>query len=287
MSDSGTDAGDAQRRDDLAAWTRAMLAERLETRLGEQLRPQGKRPRDGAGWVDVSAHDLTAACPSRWSVPFDDFVPSVTTASGALGRLALRERRDGEPVGEAVARVAETLGDADPAAAWFASWYDQELDRAGRAALRSGATTWAVGALASVRGRSLSWSTARERHCVADRAIRLSSTWDASTGGARPEVLVVVTPRSPSEPATALVAGFNALVNGLVRGRMPARVRIASAATASSTSFPVTEELLEPVVDRVVELVGWRVDRDAAPTVPGRWCRNCHLLDVCPVATPG
>ena len=94
--------------------------------------------------------------------------------------------------------------------------------------------------------------------------------------------LVVVTPTL--QHVVPGLAGFNALVDGLVRRRVPDRVRVASAATASSAAFPVSMDLLEPVIDRVVELVGWRVDSDSAPTVPGRWCADCHLLGICPAA---
>ena len=271
-------------RDDLAARARSLLHERLDARLGERLRRDGPRPRDGAGWVDVSAHDLELRCPARWSVPFDDFVLSVRTAAGAVGRLALRERREGEPVGVAVARVAAGLADADPSVAWLASWYGQELDRSGQAALRAAATTWAHGALAAVGGRSLIWATTRQPYDVDGRAVRLKTSWDASSSGARPEVLVVISTRPPADPAAARLAGFNALVDGLLRSRVPDRVRVASAATASTTAFPVSMDLLEPVIDRVVELVGWRVDSDSSPTVPGRWCADCHLLGICPAA---
>lgn len=268
----------------LAAEAGALLSGRLDELLGEQLRRSGPRPRDGAGWVDISAHDLSTVCPSRWSVPFDDFVLSVPTVAGAFGRLVLRERRDGEPVGVAVDRVAAALGDADRESAWFAEWYDQELDRAGRAAVRAATTTWATGALAAVGGRALQWSTRRHNYDVPGRTIRLRTSWDAATSGARPEVLVVLSGRAPSDPALELVAGFNALVDGLFRRQVPVRVRIGSASTASSVAVPVTDRLLESSVDAVVRLVRWRVDRDSAPTVPGRWCLDCHLLDVCPDA---
>ncbi len=268
----------------LASAAGARLSDRLDELLGDRLRREQSRPRDGAGWVDVSAHDLSTVCPSRWSVPFDDFVPSAVTVAGAFGRLVLRERRDGEPVAVATDRVAEALGDADRESAWFAEWYDQELDRAGRAAVRAATTTWATGALAAVGGRQLQWSTRRHSYDVPGRTVRLRTSWDAATAGARPEVLVVLLGRAPSDPALELVAGFNALVDGLFRRQVPDRIRVGSASTASSTAVPVTGRLLETSVDAVVQLVRWRVDRDSAPTVPGRWCRDCHLLDVCPDA---
>jgi hypothetical protein len=280
--------GDRELDDDarleLAAAARDDLIARLDELLGERLRLERKRPRDGTGWVDVSSHDLAAVCPARWSVPFDDFVPSAATVAGAIGRVALRERRDDEPVGAAVARILSSVDELDRDAAWFADWYEQELDRAGRAAVRAAATTWATGALAVARGRRLSWATRRQLVDVPQRTIRLRGGWDASDRVARPDVLLVMSGRAPSDPALRLVAGFNALVDALLRRRVPLRVRVGSAATASSVAFPVTSELLRRAVDRVVALVGWRVDADSAPTVPGRWCRGCHLLDVCPDA---
>ncbi len=276
-------------RAELAAAARDDLVRRLDDLLGERLRLEQKRPRDGAGWVDVSGHDLAAVCPSRWSVAFDDFVVTAPTVAGAVGRAALRERRDGESAGAAVDRVLRSVDDLDRDAAWFAYWYEQELDRSGRAAVRAAATTWAAGALAAVGGRPLSWATRRQLFDVPERMVRLRAGWDAADGVARPDVLVVMSGRAPTDPALELLAGFNALVDGLLRRQVPLRVRVGSAATASTVAFPVTADLLARTVERVVQLVAWRVDADSAPTVPGRWCRDCHLLDVCPDAagSPG
>ena len=279
-----TDVGRAE----LAATARDDLVRRLDDLLGERLRLEQKRPRDGAGWVDVSGHDLAAVCPSQWSVAFDDFVPSASTAAGAIGRLALRDRRDGEPIAAAIERLLAAVNELDPHTAWFADWYEQELDRSGRAAVRAAATTWAIGALAAVRGKPLSWVSRRQPYDVPDRMIRLRPNCDATTAGSRPDVLLVMSGRAPTDPALELVAGFNALVDGLFRRQVPLRVRVGSAATASTVAFPVTADLLARTVERVVQLVAWRVDADSAPTVPGRWCRDCHLLDVCPAApSPG
>lgn len=263
---------------------RTHLQERLDDLLGERLRQTAKRPRDGAGWVDVSAHDLDARCPARWSVKVDDFVMSAPTVAGAVGRLALRGRGPTESVGAAVTRVLAGLGDADRDGAWFADWYCGELDRSGRAAVATAATTWATGALAAVGGRELSWVTRRTAYDVPGRTVRLKANWDASDHAARPEVLVVMSRRAPSDPMLALVAGFDALVDGVLRRQVPDRVRIGSAATGSTTRFPVTWDLVEAAVDRVVELVAWRVAPDAAPTNPGRWCADCHLSEICPDA---
>lgn len=275
-------------RVELAEHAKAVLVERLDEHLGDRLRSEGKRPRDGAGWIDVSAHDLGAPCGARWSVPADDFVPSASTVAGAIGRLVLRERHDAEPVGAAVARVLASLDDVDRDATWFADWYTDELDRAGRAAVIAAATTWATGALAAVEGRPLVWSTRRQTWNVPGRAVRLRATWDAADRIARPDVLVVMSARAPSDPVSALVAGFNALVDGVLRRQVPLRVRIGSASTASTTAFTVGRELIDRAIVRVVELVAWRASPSTAPTSPGWWCRDCHLLEICPdAAGPG
>ena len=152
----------------------------------------------------------------------------------------------------------------------------------GRAAVRAAATTWAVGALGATRGAALKWSTARMRHEVVGRMIQLRTTWDAATRGAHPDALLVMSARAPDDPVLELQAGFNALVDALIRKQAPLRVRVGSASTAGTVKFAVTSELLERTIDRVVQLVVWHVDRSAAPTVPGRWCADCHILDVCP-----
>jgi hypothetical protein len=265
----------------LAADARAELVGRLDALLGDRLRLTERRPRDGAGWVDVSAHDLAAGCPARWSVPIDDFVMTASTVAGAVGRLALRERHPEEPPGVAVDRVLRSLDDADRDAAWFADWYEAELDRGGRLAVRSAATTWAVGALAAVGGRRLSWSTRREAFDVPERMVRLRANWDAADRTARPDVLVVMSGRPPSDPAHRLLAAFDALVVGMHRRRMPERVRIGSASTASTVAVPIDAQALTDAIDRIVELVGWRVEPDTAPTAPSSRCADCHLLESC------
>ncbi|MBS1836908.1 MAG: hypothetical protein JST64_04355 [Actinobacteria bacterium] len=247
-------------RASLAARAGHDLLARLDDVLGDRLRRAAKRPRDGAGWVDVSGHDLSVPRADDRSTPTDDFVMSTATVAGAVGRFALRERADGEPVGVAVARVLGALSDADQDAAWFADWCTEELDRSGRAAVAAAATTWATGALGAVGGRRLVWSTRRESYDVPGRAVRLRTSWDAADHAARPEVLVVMSARAPSDPAAALVAGFNALVDGMHRRQVPARVRIGSASTASTTAFPITWELLDATIDRVVEVVRCRVE---------------------------
>lgn len=269
----------------LATRSREELRDALDALLGERLRLTEKRPRDGAGWVDVSAHDLATTCPARWSVPADDFVTTAATVAGSVGRLALRDRNEREPVPEAVRRILAGLEDVDPDAAWFAPWYLDELDRSARAAIRAAATTWALSALAAVDGRTLTWATRRQPADVAERMIRLRTSWDASSGGARPDVLLVMTTRSLHDPVVELLAGFNALADGLLRRVVPARVRVGSAAEGTTVAVSVTEGLLRGAVDRVVELVGWRIDPDSAQTRPGPWCAHCHLLEICPDAS--
>jgi hypothetical protein len=261
---------------------RAALTEGLDRALGEDFRLSERRPRDGAGWIDVAAYDLSTPCPARWSVPGrDDFVLSTRTVAAAVGRLALRDRQDAEAPADAVARVLEQLDGG----AFYAEWYEHDLDRAGRAALRAAATTWSIGALASVGGRPLAWAPQRQSVDVDGRMVRLRANWDASDGRARPDVLVVVSTR-PQDPARGrLLAGFNALVDGLLRRQLPDRVRLGSAATASTTAVPVTPDLVIAAVDRVVELVAWRAGDRPPPVVVGPWCADCHLLESCDEGT--
>ena len=61
----------------------------------------------------------------------------------------------------------------------------------------------------------------------------------------------------------------------------PVRVTVASPATGVRQPFEVGPELLELATDRVVELVSHRAAPEAAPPVPGRGCRHCHLLEEC------
>ena len=267
-------------RRELAGRAAARLGEALDLALGDTFRATAKRPRDGAGWFDVSGHDLAAPCPARWSVAGDDFVLSTRTVAGALGRLALRERHPDEPPGAAVDRVAGDLFAAE-ADAFYIDWFEG-LDRAGRAAVRAAATTWAVGALAAVGGRELRWQTTRRTCNVADRAVRLRGGCDALDRVARPEVLVVITGRALGADAVRVRAGFEALVDGMPRRQTVDRVRMGSAASAVTRAFPVTEELLDAAIGRVAELAAYRAVPDSAPAVPGRWCDDCPQLEVCP-----
>jgi hypothetical protein len=270
-------------RQDLATRARSRLGTALDDLLGDRLRLTEKRPRDGAGWVDVSGHDLSEPCPARWSVPVDDFAETTRTVAGAVGRLALRERTEDEAPGAVVDRVLADLVEVDPDA-FYLDWY-LGLDRSAQAAVRAASTTWAVGALRAVGGRRLVWSPRRQPADVEGRTIRLRGTWDASDRRAKPDVLVVMSGRAPADDALPALAGFNALVDGLLRREVVERVRIGSAATATTVAVPVTEDLLGLAIDRVVELVRHRVEPDAAPAVPGAWCRHCPQLDVCPEGT--
>ncbi|MFZ4519115.1 MAG: hypothetical protein ACOYOP_12050 [Microthrixaceae bacterium] len=279
---TGAPADDEARRE-LARWATVRLDEALELTMGDAGRATGSRPRDGSGWFDVSGHDLTTPCPARWSVGGDDFVMTARTVAGALGRLALRERREGEPPGVAVDRVAGDLFAVEPDA-FYLDWYEG-LDRSGRAAVQAAATTWAVGALAAVRGRSLRWQPVRRSWNVPGRAMRLRGGCDALDRVARPEVLVAITNRALADPSLEVRAGFEALVDGVSRRQMVDRVRMGSAAAAGTRAYPVTEQLLEAAVVRVAELAAYRAVPAAAPTVPGQWCRDCPQLEICPEGT--
>lgn len=284
MSTGADWSGDPAARSELAHWAITELADRLEAEIGRRRRPSTGTTPGRPDRIDVSAHDLAAPCAAERSVPVDDFAMSASTVAGALGRLALRERADGEPVATAVARVLAGLGYSDPGEAWFARWCTDELDRSGRAAVAAAAVRWATGTLCTVRGRSLVWAARREVYDTAGGTVRLHGNWDASDRSARPEVLLVMSGRVPGDPLAGSVAGFNALVAGALRQRMPVRVRIGSAATSTTTAYRVDREMLADTIGRVVEVVGWRIEPADAPTNPGRWCGECHLLDVCPDA---
>ena len=267
-------------RREVAGRARARLGAALHDLLGDRLRDTGPRPRAGGDRIDVSGHDLLEPCPARWSVPVDDFAPTTRTVAGAVGRLALRERARGEPPGAAVERVLRSLAEVDPDAVYL-DWY-HGLDRAGRAAVRAAATTWAVGALRAVGGRPLVWVPRRQAVDLEGRRIRLKGSWDACDRRVRPDVLVVMTGRPLTDDALPMLAGFTALVDGLLRGEVVHRVRMGSAAVATTVAFAVDADLLDAAIDRVLELVGHRLRSDAAPTVPGPWCRHCPQLEACP-----
>lgn len=278
VSRSPASAPSADRRE-VASRARARLGAALHDLFGDGLRATGQRARAGGGRIDLSGHDVLEPCPARGSVPVDDFAITTRTVAAAVGRLALRERAGGEPPGAAVARVLGSLADLDPDA-FYPDWY-HGLDRAGQAAVRAAATTWAVGALRAVGGRDLVWVLRRPAVDLEGSRIRLRGTQDACDRRVRPDVLVVMTGRPLTDDGLPMLAGFTALVDGLLRGEVVHRVRMGSAAEAATVAFRVDSDLVDTAIDRVVELVGHRLRPDDAPTVLGPWCRHCPQLEAC------
>jgi hypothetical protein len=274
---------DLQARRDWAVAARDLLAAGLDRVLGDGFRKDVPRPRDGAGWIDVTSYDLTGPCPARWAHPGreDDYLDSAANAARRLGRLTLRARRPGRPVADT---VHEVLSDTDALDGHLRDWFEG-LDRAGRATVAAAAGTWAVGALGAVRGRDdLQWATQNQPVDVPGRTVRLRANWDAIAGRrSRPAAALVMSGAVPDPARDDLVAGFTALVVGLGPGVVPERVRFGSAAAGTARAVVIAPDLLTAAVDRVLELVDLRARPDDAPERPGRWCGSCHLLESCSV----
>lgn len=269
---------DRSARAELAAAAVRRLGEALDGALGDRL-ARGDGERIAADdWVRIGAFDLGERCLARWSGPEDEpYRDSTRTVARRIGRRALADRRSGEPVSVAVDRV---LADEELWSAGLWEWW-RGLDRAGRAAVRAAAGTWAVGALTAVGGRDLRWATQSMPADVPGRRLRLSANWDAGHGSVvDPTTLVVVTPAPPG-PLDRYRAGFAALVAALGQRRVPVRVRHASPTTGAHRAQAVTAELLELAVDRVVDLAVAAAAPADAPLSAGPWCRRCHLLDAC------
>ena len=252
----------------------------LADALGDRLHRDGSKPTERQHRVVVTAYDLGAPCPARWAHPgTGEFMDSAANSARRLGRLALRSWRPPTPLNATVDGVLADTADWDTG---LRTWFEG-LDRSGRAAVASATTTWAVGALGAVGDRQdLTWSRANETVDVSGRAVRLVGSWDAFSGTRRrPVTVLVMSNAAPSRPADALTAAFQALVAGWGPRTVPERVRIGSAAAGTTRAVPITAGRLSAVVDRIVELVSWRVAPELAPAVPGRGCGHCHLLESC------
>jgi hypothetical protein len=259
----------------------------LAERGVEELRRVGKRPPGGRDWMVLTAYDLGAPCPARAVAPrTDEYVESAPNAARRLGRLVLRRWRPGLVIGEVVDAV---LADRDGWQPGLRAWFEG-LDRSGRAAVIASTTTWAVGALTVVKGRSgrpddqLTWAERNDVVEVPGWSLRLKSTWDAVLGSRRDPVALLVLGRRSRRDGDLLAAGFEALACGVAPGVVPARVSFAHPGAGSPRSVPVTASALHATVDRIAELTAYRLDPDGAPTAPGRWCRHCHLVEACPDA---
>ena len=255
------------------------LIDGLDAALGDALRRERGAPKD-ARRVVVSAYDLGTECPARWAhPPQDDYAESAANAARRLGRLALRRWQPGTDL---PAVVTQVLSDTEDWPSGLRSWFE-ELDRAGRATVSAAASTWAVGALGAVDGRTgLQWVRQNETVDVAGRAVRLRGSWDAFSGTrSRPTTLLVLSGGLPGADRDRLAAGYAALVAGLGPRVVPERVRIGSAASGDTRAVTISPGVLERAVDRVVELVAHAAAPDLAPEVPGRWCSWCHLAESC------
>lgn len=276
----GSEEPDRTTRIGWATDARERLREALDGALGDRLVREAQESLGWDDWVKVRGYDLGERCLARWAGPdADDYSDNVRTTAKRFALGALAERRPGESPAVALDRALEDH-ELWPSGLWT---FWQGLDRAGRAAVRAAAVSWAVGALTSIRGRGVTWvrpsSPAYIR--VDGRRIQLHANWDATHGGvAYPTTLVIVTDASPG-PLDRYRAGFAALVAALGRRCVPVRVRHASPTTGTHRAEEVTPSLLELAVDRVVELAAAAAAPDAAPVAPGGWCRYCHLLADC------
>lgn len=149
--------------------------------------------------------------------------------------------------------------------------------------------TWCHGASRVVGGRrdGIVWSDPAQpsKWNVPGRLVQLRGSVDATSGSVvRGEKLLVLRDAAPGA-ADRLRAGYLGLWRSAGTGCAPVRVTLASPASGRREQLPVTAELLDLAVDRVVEVVGHHADPDHAPPSVGRGCRHCHLLDLCDEGT--
>ncbi|MFI5045050.1 MAG: hypothetical protein ACHQDC_09675 [Acidimicrobiales bacterium] len=259
----------------LVVEARTRLITALDDEVGDRLvHPGGKVDMYADGCV-VRPWDLLDRCPARVAHPVDDFEESARNVARRLGRLTLRRWSPPQPMGEA---VDDLLSDREDWPRGLREWF-VGLDRAGVAPLRASTTSWAVGAARAVRGRPTRWVDRTMNVDVPGRMIRLAAGWDAQDAG-RPTALLVMSD-AVSSNRSRLIAGFSALACALLTQTAPERVVVASAASGRSTRVVVDDGLLSLTVDRVVDVVTHRVEPELAPTQPGRWCDDCHLLNSC------
>ena len=279
MSDAS--AGLSGDRSQLLSDARSRLTAGAERVLGTRFVAEGRRPRDGAGWLDVTDHALSGRCPARFAHPepstFSEFTTTMATRN--LGRLVLQRWDGTRPVSDV---TDELLARADDLPQWLANGLEP-LDRSARAAVVASVTAWALDASTAVRSRpDLIWDGRNQKVDVSPYAITLSARWDARLGDLRsPTTLLVHSGRVADRAMDEVQAGFVALV-ACFRGRaVPERVRFSTAGTGQTRAVGITAEVLGLAIDRVLELLGHAVAPDDAPLVPGRWCTWCHLADDC------
>ncbi len=278
-------AGDQRARRALADAARARLVAALDGVLGDRLRTEpGVRPDYYSDGIVVGAFGLLERCGRRAAHPADDFAESVRTARRRIGLAALRRLGDDASAATHLASaVDEVVTDGNSLARGLTDWLEG-LDRAGRAAVVAAAISWAEGVVRLVgTDPGIRWADASSaaHWNVPDRLVRVSGSHDALLGGVvRGERLLLVAD-GDAGPADRLRAGYLALVRSLGTQHAPVRVTLAAPSRGDLVRVEVDEGLLSLAVDRVAEHVAVRADREHAPPRPGRWCRHCHLLDVC------
>jgi hypothetical protein len=253
--------------------------------LGDRLRAEpGVKPDYYGDGVVVGGFGLLERCGRRAAHPADDFAESVHTARRRVGLAALRRiGDDASAATHAAAAVDEVLVDGMSLGRGLTEWLDG-IDRAGRAAVAAAAITWCesvvrlVGTDAGIRWAD---SSSSSHWNVPDRLVRVSASHDALMGGVVSGERLLLVADGAGGPADRLRAGYLALVRSLGTQHAPVRVTLAAPSRGDLARVEVDDALLSLAVDRVAEHVALRADPPAAPPTPGRWCRHCHLLDLC------
>lgn len=282
-----TDEGKAARAAG-AERARVRLVGTLDGLLGGQLVVEpGSTPDYYADGVVVSGFDLLERCPRRAVLPADDYQDSVGNARRRVGLLALRRLDDdASPAADVAAAVAEVMSDPTGWPGPLRDWVDG-LDRAGRAALAAAVITWCISLRRVVRpDRRIGWSdpVGPDRCNVPGRLVQLRASHEAIGGGVvtgERLLLLADGAEGAGGPADRLRAGHVALVRALLSRHAPRSVTVVSPSRGEKVLVRVDDELLDLAVDRVAEHVAHRVAGESAPTVAGRWCRHCHLLEGC------
>jgi hypothetical protein len=278
-------AGEQAERRQLAALAAQRLTSTLDAVLGDRLVPEpGVKPDRYADGVVVNAFGLLERCGRRAAHPADDFTETVATARRRVGLAALRRLGDDASTAtDVAAAVDEVLTERTDLARNLAGWVEQ-LDRAGRAAVAASSITWCTAVLRLVGSDGATrWADASSgsHWDVPDRLVRVSASHDALRGGVVTGERLLLVADGVGGPSDRLRAAYLALVRSLQSRHAPSRVTLAAPSRGTVERIDVDEALLTLAVDRVVEHVAVRADRDAAAPLPGRWCAHCHLLDLC------
>jgi hypothetical protein len=278
-------AGEQAERRARATRARERLVDALDAALGDRLRvPAGERPDPYRDGVVVNAFGLTERCARRAAHPADDFVETVATARRRIGLAALRRLGDDASAADDLATaVQEVIEERTDLARGLCDWLEQ-LDRPGRAAVAAGAITWGTATARLVRsGAAVRWSDASSSSAwnVPERPIRLTATHEALVGGVVSGERLLLVAEGAGGPTERLRAAYLALVRSLGTQHATVRITLAAPSRGATARVEVDDALLDLAVDRVVEHVAMRADPPSAPPAPGRWCRHCHLLDLC------